>query len=573
MRAAAWPAYAALAAVVLAGLYLRVRHNGYGLPYVYNIDEGSHFTNRAVAMFGGSADPGYFQNPSAFTYLVHLALRFRYGHGWPFGSFDGVVRLYGSGDPSPIYELARTLAALVCVAGVLGVYWVGRRLFGAREGLVAAAILSFAFLPVTYSRIAVTDVGTLLPVALSLYGAVRIRERGELRHYALAGAGAGLAIGFKYTAGLVLLPLLIAVAVRVRTDGAAAPLKGLAAGLAATVAAFFVTTPYFFIDFSDALRQLRGQATTAGDFPKVGQAHDNGFVYYLWSLTWGLGWGALAAALGGAVLLARRDPIRALLLVAFPLALFTYLSVQSRFFGRWLLPAYPVLALLAGYALVQAVGAVRALRPGGPAAAAALALLTALVLVQPIAADIRTASILGRTDTRQLARDFLVRRFPPSLRIVIEPAVPPRYYRRARPGHEASPRAKQFVRGFIRDIRETRVDYVTTLSPATIDRYRRAGFCLVMTMSVIRGRAENDALAPALAYYRRLERESRVIYHVSPYDPGVEHLRFNFDHSYDYYPTAFARPGPEVTLYRLSRCRQGYGPVPKGTGTPTGLAQ
>ena len=49
---------------------LRVLHNTYGLPYVYNIDEGSHFTNRAIGMFGGNADPGYYQNPSAFTYLV-----------------------------------------------------------------------------------------------------------------------------------------------------------------------------------------------------------------------------------------------------------------------------------------------------------------------------------------------------------------------------------------------------------------------------------------------------------------------------------------------------------------------
>ena len=75
LRALLTPAYAALAAILVVGLGVRVLHNTYGLPYVYNVDEGSHFTNRAVGMFGGSADPGYFQNPSAFTYLEHLALR------------------------------------------------------------------------------------------------------------------------------------------------------------------------------------------------------------------------------------------------------------------------------------------------------------------------------------------------------------------------------------------------------------------------------------------------------------------------------------------------------------------
>ena len=91
------------------------------------------------------------------------------------------------------------------LAGVLAVWWAARRLWGVREGLVAAAMMAFAFLPVTYSRIALTDVGALVGVALSLWLAVRAYDRGKLRDYALAGAFAGLALSFKYTAGLALL--------------------------------------------------------------------------------------------------------------------------------------------------------------------------------------------------------------------------------------------------------------------------------------------------------------------------------------------------------------------------------
>jgi hypothetical protein len=175
LRAAATPAHLALAVIVVVGLALRLIHNGYGLPYVYNIDEGSHFTNRAVGMFGGSADPGYYQNPSAYTYLIHLALRFRYGigHVLPFGNYDGVVRLYGE-RPTAIYELSRGLAAVLCMLGVLAVFWVARRLWGQLEAVAASAVLAFAFLPVAYSRVAVTDVGALLPVAFCLYASVRI---------------------------------------------------------------------------------------------------------------------------------------------------------------------------------------------------------------------------------------------------------------------------------------------------------------------------------------------------------------------------------------------------------------
>ena len=89
-----------------------------------------------------------------------------------------------------------------------------------------------------------------------------------------------------------------------------------------------------------------------------------------------------------------------------------------------------------------------------------------------------------------------------------------------------------------------------------------------MTMSVIRGRAENAHLAPALAYYKALQQRSKQVLHVSPYKHGAKPVKFNFDLSYYYYPTVFDRPGPEIWIYRLKNCKQGYGTVPIGTGTP-----
>src|SRR3954469_3006404 len=201
LRAAAWPVYALLALVVGVGFVLRIENNSYGLPYVYNVDEGSHFTARAVGMLGGDWNPHYFQNPSAFTYLAHFALAARFGHR----AIDEFKL-----DPTGIYVTSRTVAAVLCMLGVVAVFWAGRRLWGAGAAVASAALLTFAFLPGTYSRIAVTDVGTLAPVALSIVGSVLVWEDGRLRWWILAGAGAGLGVGFKYTAGLVLLPLAVA---------------------------------------------------------------------------------------------------------------------------------------------------------------------------------------------------------------------------------------------------------------------------------------------------------------------------------------------------------------------------
>jgi len=547
------PALAVLGLMLVVGLVLRVLHNDHGLPYVYYVDEGSHFTKRAVEIFR-DANPGYFQNPSAYTYLLHLTYR---AVALPFGGGERVIGGY-KGSAAWIWEISRGLSAVLCLIGVAALYWVGRQLWDRRTGLVAAAVLCFAFLPVAFSRLAVTDVGTLAPVAIVLLGAVRIAEGASWRWCVGAGLAAGLAIGFKYTAGLVLLApgLAIVLAYAARRDRGAAAL-GLAALVGATLIAFFVTNPYFFLDFDTALHQLRGQAELAGNQGKFGQQGDSGPLYYIDSLGWGFGYVAGVASLAGAVLLGLRDRTRLALLLIFPLALFVYLSFQSRFFGRWLLPVYPALALLAGYACTRAFARVRELAPRWRWPV--LGVGAAVLLWQPLAADARSMAVLGNTDTRAIARHWLTAHSRRGLRVVIEPAVPDRYLFRVIDGRPRNTRRAQFVNEFIRDTREEHIEYGRTLSPRLLDRYRRRGYCTVMTFGLIRGRAEESGDPPALAYYRRLEQESDLVFAVSPFRADASPQPFSFDLSYSYYSPAYERPGPETRIYRLRDCLQRYG--------------
>jgi hypothetical protein len=196
-----------------------------------------------------------------------------------------------------------------------------------------------------------------------------------------------------------------------------------------------------------------------------------------------------------------------------------------------------------------------------------VAAVTALVLLQPVLADVRTMRVLGKEDTRQKARDFLVENYPVSLRAVMEPAVPTSFYRINR----STDGRRQFVRGFIRDIRRaanvdapdgTSLTYAATLNPGVIDTYREKGFCLVVTMSLIRGRAENAKVPDALAYYDRLERESKLVYSATPFQKGAAPEPLHFDFSYNYYPEAYERPGPEIKVFELNNCRQATGRVP-----------
>jgi hypothetical protein len=245
-------------------------------------------------------------------------------------------------------------------------------------------------------------------------------------------------------------------------------------------------------------------------------------------------------------------------LLIFPLALFVYLSLQARFFGRWLLPAYPAFALLAGVAVTSAAAWLRERAPRLELPAVALGAL--LLVWQSVAADARSMAVLGNPDTREVAREWLVAHTKPEVRAIIEPAVPARYYRQRQIKHSR----QAFVSQFVQAVRRTRIEYGATLSPRVIDQYREQGYCTVVTMSLIEGRSVEAKDKDALAYYARLKRESKHLFSVSPYRFDKKPQPFDFDLSYNYYSDAYRLPGPKVDVYRLNDCKQRYG----GGGNP-----
>ena len=64
-----------LAGILVVALVLRLWNIDHNLPFVYNADEELHFVPKAVDMFGGSLNPGYFENPPALTYLLYVVFR------------------------------------------------------------------------------------------------------------------------------------------------------------------------------------------------------------------------------------------------------------------------------------------------------------------------------------------------------------------------------------------------------------------------------------------------------------------------------------------------------------------
>ena len=237
------------------------------------------------------------------------------------------------------------------------------------------------------------------------------------------------------------------------------------------------------------------------------------------TLTSGIGWGAIVAALVGSVWEFRRNPPRAVLLGLFPLILFVYLGLDAeRYFARWLLPAYPVLALFAGVAIA---GVARSLSNRGLVRVALVAVLVALVMAQPIVASVRTGGVMEKADTRELARNYMLEELPSGTKVVVDNVAIRHPYDVPLLGIEPGTDDPEFVFGF--DAPPKKDDgyppdpvraerFLRDLSPARIDEYRARGFCVTVTMSWFRDRAEIAGLDDAVAYYDRLKRESEVLF-------------------------------------------------------------
>jgi 4-amino-4-deoxy-L-arabinose transferase-like glycosyltransferase len=552
----------ALGLILLITLGLRLWGIKQGLPYSYNVDEATHFVPRAIAFFSHDFNPQYFLNPPAYSYLLHIVFEL-----W-FGSGDAVSRSFTT-NPTEVFVVARVVAAVLGTIAVWLTYMAGERLFGRAVALLGAAIFAVAYLPIFYSHLALNDVPTLAPVALALYGVGGVLRRGHRGDYVIAGIGVGLAAATKYTGGITVICLLCAAA----SDGAGGAwliaLRRAGLALLAALAAFVIANPFSVLDFSAFQNGVATQQALAGgaDPGKLGLTTTSGTAYYLWTFTWGLGWVPSLAAAGGSVLLLirRRLSLAAVLLPA-PLAFILFMGDQQRFFGRWLMPIFPIVALLGAYGLVELVRWLG--RSGRAPLWLAGAVVSAIALAQGLATVIHNDVVLSRPDTRNLARSWMVGHILAGSKVVIEPIVEDNWATDiggSLPGVSGGARWRRWPTW------ETNLDaqgrplaagqhryvpvdeYERTLRPALISAYEASGYCWVVVGSLQAGRAfAQPRVAPeAIAYYAQLANQARLMYHVSPF-AGTRHaVPFSFDWSIDYYPFQYARPGPEISIYRL----------------------
>lgn len=381
-------ARAGLAIVLVVAALLRFYALDAGLRETPHVDESYFVGHVARMLHTHSLDHGYYEYPGLMFYLL-----------MPVLALAGV-----SQPPQPAEYLAARGFVAACGVLAVGLAFVfARRLAGRTAALFTAAALAVSPLHVLTAHRVRPDVVLEVLVLLFLLAVVNVgaRPRDDVR----AGGALGLALGLKFSAGL-LLPVYL------MQRGLAAGRRWYGLGLAGLVAVvvFLCVSPYALLHLTDFQQGVHEQLAYHYEVPAWQSP------YWERVLTYARVWLRLLSPVGlglaalGLVLVLRHDARRYLPLLVLPVLTAAVFGSTDLFFERHMLPSSALVALLAGIALAR-------LACRWPGVAAALALVALALSLQASLQELRW---LGRPSTRERAARWIESHVPAPARVATD---------------------------------------------------------------------------------------------------------------------------------------------------------
>ena len=415
-----------LAATLLLGLafILRVWGTGQGYPDFYgHVDEVGVAASIWNFFRSGTLRPTEFTYPALYSYLVAAGV---WCTAWLRGggledTGDALI-LLSFADPGWAALVGRLLSAVASTASVAVVYRLGREAFDRRTAALAAAFCAVSVTAAQQAHGALPDSTMALFATLCIYYSWKLYRTGWWRHYALAGAMAGLVVTTKYNGAFVSFALVAAHALRHYSrhpapTGSASSMPGAVSLLRAaadrklwlaigvSVGALLAGTPYLVPAWHQYSSLIRYQTSSLAFATSAKHP-------WLWiPMSYVSGEHLLGVLMLGGLLLAvkRRHPVDWMLLAGW-VPSFLYIGTWTRESLHYLLQFHPLLALAAAR-VVLSVGDNGTLRSRGYARSAAVLLVVAVVGWNGVRIAVRDRE-LALTDTRALAARWIEQHVP-----------------------------------------------------------------------------------------------------------------------------------------------------------------
>ena len=572
-----------LAGIVGVALLLRVVGLQYGLPAVYNPDEVAIMA-RALSFAKGTLNPHNFLYPTFYFYVLFGWVGLYLASVWVTGGVGSLRELQQSyfTDPTGIYTAGRALGAITGAITVLLVYRLAARLAGTRAAVAAAVFMAVSPLAVRDAHYVKHDVPATLAVVAAYLAMVRVwpgtgREdrvppgtgaHSLRRNILLAGAACGVAFSTHYYCVFLALPLLWTIALSGRPYGWGYVVRSTALAALASAVVFLALSPFLAVEPVTAWRDITANRQIVVDRAVASGAFAPAMKYIgmLWRDAMGMPVIVLAAA--GAAWMLATAPAKAILLLAFPVPFFLFIT-NTFPASRYLNPVLPFVAIFAGWALSALATRWRA--PSWIFASAVVA-----CAVPGTVSSIRSDMLFRQSDTRTLAQQYVEREIPAGSTILVQPySVPLTPSREGliealsrQPGGPDAASTKfqlqlsldpypspsyrliYLGRGGL-DAEKIYVDPAELVGSRGLDVLRQLGVAFVILKGYNASDPEMTSLVSALG------REGRRIASFSPYRAGVpqaEQARIEpFLHNTDArIDEALERPGPTLEIWQLN---------------------
>jgi 4-amino-4-deoxy-L-arabinose transferase-like glycosyltransferase len=448
MHGARWPgrsvpagptlAAASLIGLLVVGALIRLLGIDFGRPFAYHPDEG--------IIVGAAMDMVNDQdwNPHTFFYsslfmdiaaVVIAVVRVFLGgssldrdHAWLFASEAATEQF-------EYFLAARLVVLLFGVATIAVTFAAATRWRGNGAGIVAAAIVALAPLHIANSRYATTDIPLTFFAAAALWASIEAYARGRDRWWILAGALAGLAMSTKWNgAAVVVVPLTAYLATATSMADLRVHLRRRTPVmiLASAAIALLVTTPAIVFDTTAVRDFLTLQAELYARVRPNERSPSAAF--NVRALLDGIGIVAAVTGIVGCVAIVGGRDRRAWCIPVFVAIYFVVVSLPATHYERNLLPIVPFLAVAAGGWLAGVVHRARGMGRGAPLrlAAGGLVVVVLVSLVPGLVEGVGAGRRLSQTDTRTIAREWMLDNLPHNAVVARElytPQVTPEEFR------------------------------------------------------------------------------------------------------------------------------------------------
>jgi hypothetical protein len=308
------------------------------------------------------------------------------------------------------------------------------------------------------------------------------------------------------------------------------------------VIAAVIGSPYFILTPGKVIQDVYEALYLAGQHGFHGWQIDpaGGYIFYLKSLTWGLGLGLLCLTLAGLAVAVLRHSAEDVVVLSLPVTMYILMGRQRMYFGRFILPMVPALLIL-GSSLWEKIPTI--LLRGQRNVALGLAAGALVFTAQPLVSSLRSDYLLTQADTRTLAKQWIEQNIPEGAKVALD-------WRTHAPPLSTTeqPRPASHREYDVLQVGET------GLSEHSIAWYEERDFDYLIASSFIyriplRDKTKNAARQQ---FYNSLDQKLDLVKQFRPCKDNQK-SSFIFDELYGPAISLWERkrPGPTIKIYRL----------------------